>query len=63
MDPILAEIYSTVLTGAPYVIAAYALLFLALFAYVCYVMVKLKGAEKKLAALEEHVAEKLGKDE
>ena len=30
MDPVLAEIYSTVLGAAPFVIAAYALIFLVL---------------------------------
>lgn len=57
MDPILAEIYSTVLDAAPFVIAAYALLFLVLCGYVAYIMAKLKRTEKKLAALEEHIDE------
>lgn len=57
MDPVLAEIYSTVLDAAPFVIAAYALLFLVLCGYVVYIMTKLKRTEKKLAALEEHVDE------
>ncbi|MDO4590700.1 MAG: heme exporter protein CcmD [Slackia sp.] len=57
MDPILAEIYSTVLDAAPFVIAAYALLFLVLCGYVAYIMTKLKRTEKKLAALEEHLDE------
>lgn len=57
MDPILAEIYSTVLDAAPFVIAAYVLLFLILCGYVVFIMGKLKRTEKKLAALEEHVDE------
>lgn len=57
MDPVLAEIYSTVLDAVPFVIAAYALLFLVLCGYVVYIMTKLKRTEKKLAALEEHVDE------
>lgn len=57
MDPVLAEIYSTVLDAAPFVIAGYALLFLVLCGYVVYIMTKLKRTEKKLAALEEHVDE------
>lgn len=57
MNPVLEEIYSTVLTGAPFVIAAYALIFVILMVYVIVAMTKLKGTEKKLAALEEHVAE------
>ena len=55
MNPVLTEIYSTVLSGAPYVIAAYAGILLVLFAYVCYVLVTLHKTEKKIAALEEHV--------
>ena len=55
MDPVLAEIYSTVLTGAPFVIAAYALVFLGLFAFVFFAMGKLKKVERKLAALEDYV--------
>ena len=57
MDPILAEIYSTVLTAAPFVIAAYALLFLILLVYVAIVMTKIKSTEKKIDALAEHVEE------
>lgn len=57
MDPVLAEIYSTVLTAAPYVIAAYALIFLILLAYVAFIMTKLKNTEKKIDALSEHVEE------
>ena len=55
MNPVLTEIYSTVLSGAPYVIAAYAGILFVLFAYVCYVLATLHKSEKKLAALEEHV--------
>ena len=55
MDPVLAEIYSTVLQAAPFVIAAYALVFLVLLAYVVFTMTKLKRTEKRMAALEEHV--------
>ena len=55
MDPVLAEIYSTVLGAAPFVIAAYALIFLVLCGYVVFIMTKLKRTEKKLVALEDHV--------
>ena len=57
MDPILTEIYSTVLTAAPFVIAGYALLFLILLVYVAIVMTKIKSTEKKIDALAEHVEE------
>ena len=33
MNPILADIYSTILPSAPYIIAAYALLWVALLVY------------------------------
>lgn len=57
MDPILAEIYSTVFDAAPFVIAAYALIFVVLLAYVAYVLVGLSKTEKRLQALEERVEE------
>lgn len=57
MDPILAEIYSTVFDAAPFVIAAYALMFLVLLVYVVYLVVKVSRAERKLEALEEHFEE------
>ena len=59
MNPVLSEIYSTVLGGAPYVIAAYALIFAILMVYVIMTTLKLKNTEKKLDALEEHVEELL----
>ena len=57
MDPILAEIYSTVLTAAPFVIAAYALLFLILLVYVAFILNEPATTEKKIDALAEHVEE------
>ncbi|MDR0350771.1 MAG: hypothetical protein LBH64_04380 [Coriobacteriales bacterium] len=56
MDPILAEIYSTVLTAAPYVIGAYALMWLVLLAYVLIVTLGLKRTERRLSALEDALA-------
>jgi CcmD family protein len=53
MDPVLAEIYSTVLTAAPYVIAAYALMWLVLLCYLLFVTLGLKKTERQIAALEE----------
>ena len=63
MDPILAEIYSTILPSAPYVIAAYALIWLALLVYVFMIMRGTKKATAQIALLEEEVAEKLAKTE
>jgi hypothetical protein len=58
MDPILAEIYSSVLGAAPYVIAAYALMWVILLAYVLIVSMSYKKTEKQIAALEEALRNK-----
>lgn len=55
MDPILADIYSTVIPSAPYVIAAYVLLWVALFVYVFAVMRSTKKAEAQIQLLEEAI--------
>ncbi|MCL1799655.1 MAG: hypothetical protein FWG23_07975 [Eggerthellaceae bacterium] len=57
MNPVLTEIYSTVLQAAPYVIGAYALIFLVLFVYVFIIMRGLKKTEQQMAVLEELLAE------
>ena len=56
MNPILSDIYSTVIPSAPFVIAAYALILLALFVYVAIVVRGLKKNERDIEALEEAVA-------
>ena len=56
MDPILAEIYSTVLTAAPYVIGAYALIWLILLSYLLIVTLGMKKTERQIEALEEALA-------
>lgn len=53
MNSVLAEIYSTILPSAPYLIAAYALVWLALFVYVFIVVRGLKKTEAQMAVLEE----------
>ena len=53
MDPILVEIYSTVAPSAPYLIAAFALLWVALLVYVVIIMAGTKKAEQQLTLLEE----------
>ena len=58
MNPILADMYSTVLPSAPYLIAAYAIVWLALFVYVIMVVRGLKKTEAQMAVLEEAVARK-----
>lgn len=57
MDPILESIYSTIIPSAPYVIAAYVLLWAALFIYVFIVMRNLKKAEDQLSLIEEAIEE------
>lgn len=57
MNPVLEEIYSTIIPSAPFVIGAYVLVFLVLFVYVAFALTKLKGVERKMDALEERVEE------
>jgi len=56
MDPVLVEIYKTVLGAAPFVLAAYVLLWVGMFGYVAFVMMRLNGLEKQIAVLEEAMA-------
>lgn len=58
MDPILQEIYSTVVPSAPFLIAAYALLWAALLVYVIVMQRGLKSSEKRLDLLEAELASK-----
>lgn len=58
MNAVLIEIYSTVIPSAPYVIAAYALIWVALLVYVVIIARGNKKAEAQLALLEEVVAER-----
>ncbi len=52
MDPILSEVYSTVLPAAPYVLAAYVGILLALFALVFSLWGKSKRTEAEIDALK-----------
>lgn len=52
MDPILSEVYSTVLPAAPYVIAAYVGILLALFAFILLLWRKSKRTEADIDALK-----------
>lgn len=52
MDPILSEVYSIVLPAAPYVIAAYVGILLALFAFVLLLWRKSKRTEADIDALK-----------
>lgn len=53
MNPVLADIYSTILPSAPFVIAAYALLWVALLVFVLAIMRGIKKSEAQMAVLEE----------
>lgn len=58
MNPILADMYSTVIPSMPYIIAAYAILWVALLVYVLVVVRGLKKTEAQMAVLEEALAAK-----
>lgn len=60
MNPILADMYATVAPSAPFIIAAYAIVWLALLAYVVFALRGLKKTEAQMALLEEAVAKKTG---
>ena len=57
MNPILTEIYSTIVPSMPFIIGAYVLMWVALLVYVLIIMFGFKKAEKQMAVLEEAVAE------
>lgn len=52
MDPILSEVYSTVLPAAPYVLAAYVGILLTLFAFVFSLWRKSKRTEADIDTLK-----------
>lgn len=56
MNPILEDMYSTVLPSAPYLIAAYAIVWLVLLVYVIVVIRGLRKTEAQMAVLEEAIA-------
>ena len=62
MNPILADIYSTVIPSAPFIIAAYAIVWLALLVYVAIVVRGLKKTEAQMAVLEEALAKRATTD-
>lgn len=57
MNPVLAEIYSTVAPSMPFIIGAYALMWLAILVYMLVITLSYKKAEAQMAVLEEAVAE------
>lgn len=52
MDPILGSVYGAVLPAAPYVIAAYAIIWIAVFVYVMIVVRGIKKNERDIELLE-----------
>jgi CcmD family protein len=60
MDPVLREIYSLVMPAAPYVLAAYGVLWAGLFVYLTAVLLRIGRVEKELAVVEEAVAKRAG---
>ena len=59
MNPILADMYSTVIPSAPFIIAAYALVWVALLVYVAITISGLKKTEAQMALLEEALDKQL----
>ena len=58
MDPILAEVYSTVLPAAPYVVVAYVGIWLVLFVYVLVIGNRAKRTSADIEALEHALRER-----
>jgi CcmD family protein len=56
MDPVLSEIYSLVMPAAPYVLAAYGILWVGLFGYITVVLLRLGKIEAELRVVEEAIA-------
>jgi len=62
MNPILADIYSTVIPSAPFLIAAYAIVWAALLVYVIVIVTGLKKTEAQIALLEQTVEARAPKE-
>jgi CcmD family protein len=60
MDATNAELYKLVLVDAPYAIAAYAVLWIALCVYITMVLRRLMRLEKEMVVLEETAARRSG---
>lgn len=58
MDPVLQQIYSLVVPSLPYVIGAYAVLWVGLMVYVSLVLSRLGKLERQLVLVEETVAKR-----
>ncbi len=60
MDPTVEELYTLVLPNAPYVIAAYGILWAALVVYVGFIMRRVMRLEREIEVVEESVARRAG---
>lgn len=60
MEATNAELYRLVIADAPYVIAAYAVLWVALIVYITMVLRRLLRLEKEMVVLEETAARRSG---
>ncbi|MCL2025141.1 MAG: hypothetical protein FWG78_05165 [Coriobacteriia bacterium] len=58
IHPTNTELYALVLHDAPFVIAAYGLLWLMFCGYVTFILVRLVKTDKQIALLEDAVAKK-----
>lgn len=56
MDPTNAELYKLVLPDFPYVVAAYGVLWVALIAYISFVLSRLMKLQKEIEVVEESCA-------
>ena len=57
MDPLLASVYSTILPSAPFVIAAYVAIWIAVMVFVAIIVRGTRKNERDLALLEESIAQ------
>lgn len=62
MDPILMDIYSTIIPSAPFIIAAYAIFWIVLLAFIVVVARGLKRDEAQMALLEEEAQRRADKE-
>jgi CcmD family protein len=60
MDATNIELYRLVLADAPYVVAAYAILWIALIVYITMVLRRLMRLEKEMVVLEETATRRSG---
>ena len=63
MDPILEEVYSTIIPSAPYVIGAYALIWAILLVFVIAMLAKTKHTQKDIDALKDAIERRQDKEE